>query len=283
MRFRKKYDERANMEELLAIVKEMAALDDYYPELGTPSKVRQMMKNGNFSIEKRPWDFLIALGYAKISLYREQNDANGQTVSLLCDRAEKALRYPMKWMLDAITPEVQKRYFAAAGGNLPRANFINRHMPRSLKGKCPIFSWFEYEQLMYVLRRFQCSFCLSLSTSDDEDNEDWGVLSVREMRDLVASMENPPEEILRELSQDAAMIELKALDGDLKRALKKAESLASLGYTSAHGSVELRALEEIVRKLGVDVKFAEGETGRLQAVSELAPDSMLKRMFEKRS
>lgn len=245
---KRKYNEGANIEELLAIVKEMAALDESYPELGTPSRVRLLMENGNFSINKRPWDFLIALGYSKLSLSSEQNDKNHQAVSLLCNRAEKALKYPMKWMLDAITPELQNRYFKVAGECLPQAALLNRRMPRSLKGKCKVFAWFEYQQLLYVLRRFCWSpFVVDLPTACDEY---WGILSVREMRDLVASMEKPPTEILQELNQQAAEIELKALNDDLRHALRRAKSLASLGYVLEQESAELKTLEEISQMLG---------------------------------
>lgn len=268
MIFRKRYNEGDNMLELMAIVKEMAALDNDYPELGTPSKVRQMMANGNFSIEKRPWDFLIGLGYSMINLLKEQNDTNGQAISLLQDRMERALKYPMKWMYNAITPKVQRRYLKVAGENLPQAPLWNRRMPRSLKGKCKIFAWYEYAQLLYVLRSFcSCPYIIDLPTSGGEY---WGVLSVREMRDLVASMECPPKEILQELDQEVATIELKELVGDLRRAQKRANTLAFLGYKSAYGSTELRALEEIIQTLGVEVKFAEGE---LEKKLEVAPES----------
>lgn len=230
-----------------------------------------MMANGNFSIERRPWDFLIALGYSMVNLLKEQNDTNGQAISLLQDRTERALKHPMRWMYDAITPEVQERYLKVAGENLPQAPLWNRRMPRSLKGKCKIFAWYEYTQLLYVLRRFwSCPYVIDLPTSDDEY---WGMLSVREMRDFVASMERPPEEILQELNQEAAMIELKALADDLCRAQKRAEALAFLGYKSAYGSTELRVLEEITQTLGVKIKFASGEL-------EEAPNGVWRTVFE---
>lgn len=251
--FRKKYDEEVGKDELLAVVKEMAALDNHYPALGVPSKVRQMISNGNFSIEKRPWDFIIALGYSMISLNREQGHESGQAISLLRGRMEKALKYPAEWMIDAITPEVEVRYLKASGENLPQAALLNQRIPRNLRGK--FFSWARYAQLQYVLRRFCSSpFAVDLPTSDGEY---WGMLSVREMRDLVASMEYPPEKILQELNQQAAMIELKALSGDLKRGLKRAKSLAELGYKSIPTSTEIQTLAEVVQTLGVNIKLPD--------------------------
>lgn len=259
--------------EFLAIVKEMAALDDDYPELGTPSRIRQMISNGNFSIGKRPWDFIIALGYAMISLDRESGHESGQAVSLLRDRMEKALKYPAGWMIDAITPEVEARYLKASGENLPQAALLNQRVPRNLRGKT--FSWIRYAQLQYVLRRFcRCPYAVDLPISAGEY---WGVLSVREMRDFVASMECPPEEILQELNREAAIIELKALNEDLSRALKRAQSLKELEYKTAYGSVELRRLEEIVQTLGVKAKFAEGgqeDSSKTEAAAEAAKELM---------
>lgn len=241
-------------EEFLAIVREMAALDDYYPELGTPSKVRQMISNGNFSIEKRPWDCLIALGYSMIKLNREQGHESGQAISLLQDRVDRALKYPAMWMINAITPEVEGRYLRESGENLPQAALSNRRVPQNLRDKT--FSWIQYAQLQYVLRRFcGSSFAVDLPTSNGEH---WGALTVREMRDLVASMEYPPEEILQELNQEAAMIELKALHGDLNRGLRRAKSLARLDYKSVPTSVEAEMVIEIAQELGINVKLPNG-------------------------
>lgn len=48
------YDEGKNKQELMAIVEDMALLDNRYPELSTPRRVREMTNNGNFSIDDRP-------------------------------------------------------------------------------------------------------------------------------------------------------------------------------------------------------------------------------------
>lgn len=251
---RKKYNEEMNKQKLMAIVEEMASLDERYPNLGTPSRVREMIANGNFSIEDRPWDFLIALGYSMISLSREQNEESNQTICSLRKRMERALRYPMKWMYGAITSDVQARYLRVAARNLPQAAILRQRIPRSLRGKCPIFSWSDYAQLLYVLRRFcSCPYVLGLPELDDKY---WGLISVREMRDLIASMEKPPQKILQELNQEAVGVELEALQKDLRLAQERANSLKLLGYITPTDSVEFKMLEGTARALGINMQVS---------------------------
>jgi len=251
----KRYDENSNKQELIAIVEEMASLDERYPKLSTPSKVREMITNSNFSIDHRPWDFLIALGYSMIGLSKEKDEENSRAINSLQKRVDRALRHPMKWMYDAITADVQERYLKVAARNLPEAVITKRpkrRVPQSLKGECQDFAWHEYAQLLYVLRRFcSCPYVVGLPVLDDKY---WWLLSVREMRDLVASMERPPQEILQELNQEAAVIELESLQKDLYRAQGSANSLALLGYIATPDSVELKALKSITRALNANTQ-----------------------------
>lgn len=192
-----------------------------------------------------------------ISLFKEQSEESSQAVYLLRNRMERALRYPMKWMYDAITVDVQARYLKVAAEHLPQAVIWRRRIPRSLKGKCQIFAWAEYAQLLYVLRRFcSCPYVVGLPTSDGQY---WELLSVREMRDLVASMERPPQEVLQELNQEAAKIELEALQKDLNRAQERANNLSLLGYAPALDSAELRTVREIELTLNANTETASGD------------------------
>lgn len=246
----KKFDEEASKRELLSVIREISTLDSSYPELGTPSAVREMLANGNFNVEGQPWDFLVALGYSIISLCGEEVDGTGKDIDRLQRRIGKVLKYPMKWMYDAITPDVQLRYFKVAGKNLPQVVLTNRRIPRSLKGKCEIFAWYEYTQLQYVIRRIRSiPYVINLPTSDDML---WGIIPVRELRDLVASMENPPRRILEELNQTAIAVELEALHKDLGHAQTRAKNLASLKYAAE--AAELEVLEKIAGILGADAK-----------------------------
>lgn len=248
-------NEETSKQGLLAIVKEMSTLDSIYPELKTPGKIRGLLTDDNFNAEERPWDFLVALAYSTISIGSEKAATDINELHYLQKRIDRILKYPMKWMYDAITPDMERRYCRASGEYFPSAPLANRRIPRSLKGKCKIFAWYEYGKLQYILRRIRC---VPYIVQFDVEHDDLSpIVSVREMHDLIASMEKPPQNILAELNQKAIVVEQENLCHALKRARASADSLRLLRYVASGEAEELKTMTKIAKALGVDIYFTE--------------------------
>ncbi len=250
-----KLNEETSKQGLLAIVKEMSTLDSIYPELKTPGKIRGLLTDDNFNAEERPWDFLVALAYSTISISSEKAATDINELHYLQKRIDRILKYPMKWMYDAITPDMQRRYLAVAGESFPRAVRTRRRPPRSITEKCTFFNRDKYDQLQYLLRRIRC---VPYIVQFDVEHDDLSpMVSVREMHDLIASMKKPPQNILAELNQKAIVVEQENLCHALKRAQASADSLGLLHYVASGEAEELKTMTEIAKALGVDINFTE--------------------------
>lgn len=202
-------------EELCKIIGEMVSLDSYYPELGAPSVIGNMITMGCFDT-KHPWDFLIALGIAMRLLADDLGIASiaaERAINRLRSRTIKALRKPTDWMQSAITPEVEERFRRVAGKPLPELRT----------------AWWQKSkheaQLRYVLKVFCCD---TLLIGMPEDYLFSSILTMHDYQNMVASMERPPQDILERVT--ARIIEVEAKEAN--RRLSMAGSFAEVHANS---------------------------------------------------
>lgn len=252
---KRKYDEATSKRVLYEVLADIADLDTMYPNLGVPSMVRQLNAAGHFDAEQRPWDFLVLVGYVTHALYCESDEESFDAIYDIRYQVERIYQRPTLWMYNAMNSGVQERYLRTAGRSMPHAVISRWRMPRNLRGKVQIFCWADYEQLVYALRVFSRDIILTIPPSMKQYTRSMEIATVQEMRNLVASMECPPQDVLEKLTASSAEIAVNALLEKLYFAKERAEDIARLGYTLKPDSDALNLLSAIAENVGYKANF----------------------------
>ncbi len=115
-------------ESLVVALVEIMNLDERYPMLITPRTVRALNSDGYFDIERRPWDFLMLLGYVKHLLYIESEripEASSE-IYWRCRQIERFYRRPKYWVREAFrtAEDFIKRFQRISGKSIPQLSYV---------------------------------------------------------------------------------------------------------------------------------------------------------------
>lgn len=248
-----KFTEQGSKDELLAIVNKIAALDTEHPKLGIPSLTRKLMAEGYFDIDKRPWSFLVMTCYIIAELGSEAGDDEeiGDLVFKLYQQADAIFQKPKRWMYEAVDTDSYTRYLYISERNeLPNTLIGEPKIPRNIR-RIHTISHQYYVMLVYMFLIFDfgpASFELDLECPS-------GFLVLKEARDFVFSIKDPPKEVLNQLNVEVATIIFAKISESLSTAEKQANDFVQTKCTMQSADSIVTKLEKIASAFGYDATF----------------------------